>query len=114
MLIHIFHYLPVPSVVRCREVNRSFKEVATSGNIWQDVYMKRFPSALVPALVPSHLWYACYASMVSACSEVKERSLMDMRYSRCKFGVCDVVGCLWVGKGKDMNVHCRDVHGMGG
>lgn len=41
MLIHIFHYLPVPSVVRCREVNRSFKEVATSGNIWQDVYMKR-------------------------------------------------------------------------
>jgi hypothetical protein len=75
---------------------------------------QRFPSALVLALVPSPLWYACYASMESACSEVKERSLMDMRYSRCKFGVCNVVGCLWVGKGKDRVVHCRDVHGMGG
>ena len=41
VLIHAFLYLPISSVVRCREVNRSFREAATSGTIWRDAYMKR-------------------------------------------------------------------------
>ena len=113
-LVGIFKFLNVRGLLRSRGVCVYWRDAGSQGALWSPLYKSRFPNAVVGAVVPSSLWGPCYWHRCRVLGEVEDRCRMDKMFKSGRWGLCDVVGCLFVGKkGKGMKVHEYEMHGIG-